>query len=58
MTTKDRAYQLAAEHWDYLQKVIELHYVSAFIHGYKHGVEDSYKESKKGAIYEEENLHN
>jgi hypothetical protein len=58
MTTKDRANQLATEHWDYLQKVIELHYVSAFIHGYKHGVEDSYEESKKGATNEEADLHN
>jgi len=46
------AKKLAEEHWDYVERLIELmienemellkfHYVEAFIHGYKHGVEDS-----------------
>ncbi len=50
----ERANTLLRDHWDYIQallsihdcdeddiKMIEFHYKTAFIHGYKHGVEDS-----------------
>jgi len=45
--------QLAHEHWEYIEKVlrtageteevirkIKFHYITAFIHGYKHAVEE------------------
>jgi len=45
--------QLANEHWEYIEKVlrtageteevirkIKFHYITAFIHGYKHAVEE------------------
>ena len=47
------AQELASDHWSYVRGVlqaaglfddqiedIEYHYISAFVHGYKHGVED------------------
>lgn len=50
---KDRAYELAEEHWQYVERlldihykgptditIIEFHYRSAFVHGYKHAKED------------------
>lgn len=32
---------LADEHWQWVESVLELIYKSAFIHGYKHGKEDA-----------------
>ena len=50
----NRAKELAEAHWGYIQKVlgthdvsnsqiekIKFHYITSFIHGYKHGVEDT-----------------
>ena len=54
---KNRAWELAEEHWQYVRAVLEhdfreneeskaiievigFHYKTAFVHGYKHGVED------------------
>ena len=50
---EDRAIKLAEEHWNYIDKLLELHavekelrdiisyhYKTAFIHGYKHAMED------------------
>ena len=36
----ERAKLLARQHWDYLQSRIGLFYKDAFIHGYKHAIED------------------
>ena len=49
----ERVKQLADDHWKYVAEVVEIHeegldviekckfhYKTAFIHGYKHGVED------------------
>uniref|UniRef100_A0A6M3KKW9 Uncharacterized protein n=1 Tax=viral metagenome TaxID=1070528 RepID=A0A6M3KKW9_9ZZZZ len=33
--------QLADEHWEFIQRWLEMVYKDAFIHGYKHGIEDS-----------------
>lgn len=33
--------QLAEDHWQWLMKVLEVVYKGAFVHGYKHGKEDS-----------------
>ena len=49
---RQEAQKLAEEHWSYIGKLMELmlgrelellkfHYTEAFIHGYKHGLEDS-----------------
>ena len=48
----DKAKEMAEAHWQYVESVLvahtevahviercKLHYISAFIHGYKHGVE-------------------
>ena len=35
------AERLADEHWAYVGEIAGAHYRSAFIHGYKHGVEDA-----------------
>ena len=32
--------ELAEEHWEWLQRLLERVYKDAFIHGYKHGRED------------------
>ena len=50
----DKSKELANAHWNYIRgvldntplgdkviEVIEFHYITAFIHGYKHGVEDT-----------------
>jgi len=48
----DRAKELANQHWSYIKSLlvnhkvdnieeIGFHYVTSFIHGYKHGIEDS-----------------
>jgi len=63
----DRAESLAEEHWSYISELlgihktddemieaIRFHYIAAFIHGYKHGVEDS----KNRDIYLLDALHN
>lgn len=39
--TKDT--KLADEHWDYVSSICEKMYKDAFIHGYKHGLEDGVK---------------
>jgi len=49
----ERAKTLAREHWSYIEKllithrvdteiiqIIKFHYISSFIHGYKHAIED------------------
>ncbi len=56
----NKSTKLAKEHWEYISKVlkihqtdkalisiIELHYTTAFIHGYKHGQEDLIEQYKK-----------
>ena len=53
---ENKAEELAQAHWGYIEsllkihsvldekiKMVEFHYKTAFIHGYKHGVEDSGK---------------
>jgi hypothetical protein len=40
----DLPHQLADEHWAFLVKWLEMIYKDAFIHGYKHGIEE--KEAK------------
>ena len=50
----DRALQLVEDHWNYIQgllkshrceedtiRIVDFHYKTAFMHGYKHGIEDS-----------------
>ncbi len=37
--------RLANEHWTWLQTLLEKVYKDAFLHGYKHGTEDSQNES-------------
>ena len=57
---KDRAKQLSREHWAYIRrllkahklsafiiKLIGFHYRTAFIHGYKHAIEDYLEDVKK-----------
>jgi hypothetical protein len=52
MSEKDEANRLATAHWDYIEETLiahkvptcdidiaRYHYCSAFIHGFKHGVE-------------------
>ena len=36
----ERARKLANQHWEYLSNRIGLFYKDAFVHGYKHAVED------------------
>lgn len=52
---KERADKLVNDHWEYVESIltifhewdenfikhIELHYRTAMLHGYKHGIEDS-----------------
>jgi len=33
------AEELADEHWEYVSKIFELNYKTAFVHGFKHGKE-------------------
>ena len=53
MKTKEEIENLAKAHWEYVKSVlvrhgvenpelnlIGFHYMTAFIHGYKHGIED------------------
>lgn len=47
--------QVATEHWEYTEKVLskmaqlgKTLYIEAFIHGYKHGLEDSTKSLNGG----------
>lgn len=37
--SEDPAYDKAIEHWIWLERVMRLMYVEAFMHGYKHGKE-------------------
>jgi len=39
MKGKHEAERLAKKHWKYTQKVMELMYLEAFKHGFKHGSE-------------------
>ena len=52
-----RAWQLAKDHWGYIEDllkahsvdgddicIISFHYLTAFVHGYKHGQEDLQKQ--------------
>ena len=54
----EKGKQLANEHWSYIESllvthkvdkqtidIVKFHYISAFIHGYKHGLEESIKNS-------------
>lgn len=34
------AKKLAEEHWEYVGSICRKMYIDAFIHGYKHGVEE------------------
>lgn len=56
----DHVKALADAHWEYVEKLIEahgadqatrevagFHYKSAFIHGYKHGIEDIKKKRRR-----------
>jgi len=38
-----RGRELADEHWEWLGKLLEYTYKTAFVHGYKHGKEDAEK---------------
>lgn len=43
LSDKDPAvYRLAEEHWQYLEKLIHVIFVDAFVHGYKHGEAQAY----------------
>ena len=48
MSNGDDAKRLATEHWEWVVRWLEIVYKDAFIHGYKHGVQD--KNNKKEAI--------
>ena len=63
----NKSTKLAKAHWGYIGKVlkihqadeilislIELHYTTAFIHGYKHGQEDLIEQYKKSKGIENE----
>lgn len=63
----NKSIKLAKEHWEYISKVlkihqldkalisiIELHYTTSFIHGYKHGQEDLIEQYKKSKGIENE----
>lgn len=63
----NKSTKLAKEHWEYISKVlkiheeaetiipiIELHYTTAFIHGYKHGQEELIEQYKKSKGIENE----
>ena len=63
----NKSTKLAKEHWEYISKVlkihqadeilislIELHYTTSFIHGYKHGQEDLIEQYKKSKSIENE----
>ena len=63
----NKSAKLAKEHWEYVSKVIkihqadeilisliELHYTTSFIHGYKHGQEDLIEQYKKSKGIENE----
>ncbi len=50
---KEIAQKLADEHWEFLVKWMAMIYTDAFIHGYKHGVENTEtKENKEEIITE------
>ena len=38
------ARELAEEHWKYVESICHKMYVDAFIHGYKHGVNNQFDE--------------
>ena len=57
---EDRGQELAEAHWSYIEELLEahnelenitalvkFHYISAFIHGYKHAMENHNEENKK-----------
>jgi len=35
--------KMAQRHWEWLSEILEKVFIDAFIHGYKHGIEDSRK---------------
>jgi len=41
------AKELADDHWEYVEKICEMMYKTAMIHGYKHGWEDAKEDTKK-----------
>lgn len=43
--SRTSAEKLADEHWKWLEKLLEYVYKTAFIHGYKHGVDDTESKS-------------
>jgi len=45
MFDEERAVELAGEHWDFIGEWLEMIYLDAFVHGYKHG-----KESKQEKV--------
>ena len=44
---KDKATKLGNEHWEWFQKVVGHVAIDFFIHGYKHGADDTRKEIKE-----------
>ena len=50
----NKAEMIANKHWDYVSKVLEQQYKTAFIHGYKHGMEELKKEAGTDYVPEPE----
>ena len=46
MVTKEELGKLVDDHWAYVEKLCQHHYKTAFIHGFKHGIEMLKKEIK------------
>ena len=44
--SQEKARELAEEHWKWVETWLHIVYVDAFVHGYKHGVEDTRGERK------------
>lgn len=38
---EEYAKELAEEHWQYVQLICKIMYITAFVHGYKHAEEDT-----------------
>lgn len=39
--TKEEIQQIAEDHWDWFEKWLEMMFKDAFLHGYKHGKQDT-----------------
>jgi len=44
--SQEKARELAEQHWKWVETWLHIVYVDAFVHGYKHGVEDTRGERK------------